>query len=172
MASADIPHDGLHHTVIISSDSEMDERQPPARKLRRKRLRTDYSYPMYGAQFDDPAPSEMSQPPKRRNLDVVLETANQEIHKIFKAEHAQREALEKEVQRLRAEMTRKDERVDKLETKVRELKDQCRCQICFTIPSGWRTLLCGHRYCPKCVPPIGGTCSPCRQVITGVIKSY
>ncbi|EEH21784.2 hypothetical protein PABG_04000 [Paracoccidioides brasiliensis Pb03] len=37
MASADIPHDGLHHTVIISSDSEIDERQPPARNLRRKR---------------------------------------------------------------------------------------------------------------------------------------
>ncbi|OJD28223.1 hypothetical protein ACJ73_00380 [Blastomyces percursus] len=81
MASADIPHDGLHHTVIMSSDSEMDERQPPARNLRRKRLRTDYSYPMYEAQFDDLAPSEMSQPPKRRNLDMVLETANQEIHR-------------------------------------------------------------------------------------------
>ncbi|EDN05645.1 predicted protein [Histoplasma mississippiense (nom. inval.)] len=175
MASADSPRDGLHHTVVISSDSEMDERQPPARKLRRKRPRTDYSYPMYEAQFDDPAPSEMWQPPKRRkmpNLDTVLETANQEIHNIFEAEHARTEALEKEVQRLRAEMARKDERVDKLETKVRELKYQCRCQICFTIPSGWRTLLCGHRYCPKCVPPIGETCATCRQVIAGVIKSY
>ncbi|EDN10986.1 predicted protein [Histoplasma mississippiense (nom. inval.)] len=91
MASADIPHDGLHHTVIISSDSEMDERQPPARKLRRKRPRTDYNYPMYEAQFDNPAPSEMWQPPKRRNLGMVLETANQEIHNIFKAEHARRE---------------------------------------------------------------------------------
>ncbi|EEH39496.2 hypothetical protein PAAG_08765 [Paracoccidioides lutzii Pb01] len=172
MASADIPHDGLHHTVIISSDSEMDERQPPARKLRRKRPRTDYSYPMYEAQSNDPAPSEMSQPPKRHNLGMVLETANQEIHNIFKAEHVLRELLEKEVQRLRAEMTRKNELIDKLETEVCELKYQCRCQICYTIPSGWRTLLCGHRYCPECAPPITEICGTCRQVVVGVIKSY
>ncbi|OJD17607.1 hypothetical protein AJ78_02306 [Emergomyces pasteurianus Ep9510] len=48
MASADIPRDGLRHTVVISSDAEMDERQPPAQKLRGKRPRTDYSYPMHG----------------------------------------------------------------------------------------------------------------------------
>ncbi|EDN11094.1 predicted protein [Histoplasma mississippiense (nom. inval.)] len=125
----------------------------------------------YEAQFDDPAPSEMWQPPKRRkmsNLETVLETANQEIHNIFKAEHARREALEEEVQNLHTEMTRKNELVDKLETEVRELKHQCRCQIWYTIPSGWRTLLCGHRYCPECAPPpIDKTCGTCRQVVGG-----
>ncbi|OJD25098.1 hypothetical protein ACJ73_03533 [Blastomyces percursus] len=53
MTSADSPRDGLHHIVVISSDSEMD----------------------YEAQFDDPARSEMWQPLKRRkmsNLDTVL----------------------------------------------------------------------------------------------------
>ncbi|OJD14565.1 hypothetical protein ACJ73_09070 [Blastomyces percursus] len=182
MASADSPRDGLHNTIIISSDAEMDEHQFPTRKLRRKRLRIDYSYPVYEALFDDPAPSEMWQPPKKRkipNLDTVLETANQGIHNIFEAEHAKRKALEEEVQHLRAEMTRKDGQVGELETEiyglkteVRELKHQCQCQICYTISSGWRTLLCGHRYCPECVPPIGATCGMCRQVITGVIKSY
>ncbi|EDN03761.1 predicted protein [Histoplasma mississippiense (nom. inval.)] len=122
MASADSPRDGLRSTIIISSDAEMDEHQPPARKLRRKRPRTDYSYPVYEALFDDPAPSEMRQPPKKRkipNLDAVLETANQGIHNIFEAEHAKREALEEEVQHLRAEITRKNGLVDRLETEVR-----------------------------------------------------
>ncbi|EDN09149.1 predicted protein [Histoplasma mississippiense (nom. inval.)] len=178
MASADSPRDGLRSTIIISSDAEMDEHLPPARKLRRKRPRTDYSYPVYEALFDDPAPSEMRQPPKKRkipnlpNLGTVLETANQGIHNIFEAEHAKRKALEEEVQHLRAEITRKNGLVDRLETEVRELKHQCQCQICYTIPSGWRTLLCGHRYYPECLPPIGATCGMCRQVITGVIKSY
>ncbi|OAT11904.1 hypothetical protein BDBG_07319 [Blastomyces gilchristii SLH14081] len=144
---------------------------------------------MYEALFDSPAPSEMWQPPKKckiPNLGTVLETANQGIHDIFKAEHVKRKVLEEEVQHLRAEMTRKDGLVGKLETEiceletevcgleteVRELKHQCQCQICYIIPSGWRTLLCGHRYCPKCLPPIGATCGTCRQVITGVVKSY
>ncbi|KKZ63856.1 hypothetical protein EMCG_01809 [[Emmonsia] crescens] len=91
MASADSPGDGLYNTIIISSDAEMDEHQSPAQKLRRGRLRTDYSYLVYEALFDDPAPSAMWQPPKKRkipNLDTVMETANQGIHNIFKAEHA------------------------------------------------------------------------------------
>ncbi|EDN06455.1 predicted protein [Histoplasma mississippiense (nom. inval.)] len=122
MASADSPRDGLRSTIIISSDAEMDEHQPQARKLRRKRPRTDYSYPVYEALFDDPAPSEMRQPPKKRkipnlpNLGTVLETANQGIHNIFEAEHAKRKALEEEVQHLRAEITRKNGLVDRLET--------------------------------------------------------
>ncbi|EEH21786.2 hypothetical protein PABG_04002 [Paracoccidioides brasiliensis Pb03] len=132
-----------------------EERDPAQTTVTDKQKRL-LGYPMYEAQFDDPAPSEMWQPPKRRkmsNLDTVLETANQEIHNIFKAEHARREVLEEEVQNLRTEMTRKNELVDKLETEVRELKYQCRCQIWYTIPSGWRNLLCGHRYCPECAPP-------------------
>ncbi|KAG5288229.1 hypothetical protein I7I48_10401 [Histoplasma ohiense] len=130
---------------------------------------------MYEALFDDPVPSEMRQPPKKHkipNLDVVLETTNQGIHNIFKVEYVKREVLEEEVQHLCAEITRKNELVDRLETEVHELKHQCQCQIYYTIPSGWRTLLCGHRYCPECLPPIGATCGMCRQVITGVIKSY
>ncbi|OJD20175.1 hypothetical protein ACJ73_08489 [Blastomyces percursus] len=36
MASAGSPRDGLRHTVVISSDAEMDERQPPGAKAARK----------------------------------------------------------------------------------------------------------------------------------------
>ncbi|KKZ60963.1 hypothetical protein EMCG_04386 [[Emmonsia] crescens] len=75
MALANSPHDGLHNTAIISSDVKMDERQSPTRKLRRKRPSTEFSYPMYEALFDDPAPSEMWQPPKRckiPNLRTIL----------------------------------------------------------------------------------------------------
>ncbi|EER43786.1 conserved hypothetical protein [Histoplasma capsulatum H143] len=120
MASTDSPRDGLHDTIIISSDAEMDEHQSPARNLRRKRPCTDYSYSVYEALFDDPAPSELLKPPKKRkipNLDTVLETANQGILDIFKVEHAKRKALKEEVQHLRAEMTRKDELINELETK-------------------------------------------------------
>lgn len=65
MVSADSPHNGLCSTIIISSDVEMDEHRPPARKLQRKRLHTDYSNLVYEALFDDPVPSEMRQPPKK-----------------------------------------------------------------------------------------------------------
>ncbi|OJD11106.1 hypothetical protein AJ78_08056 [Emergomyces pasteurianus Ep9510] len=173
MVSADSPRDGLHNTIIISSDAEMDEHRPPARKSRRKRPCTDYSYLVYESLFDDPAPSELWQPTKKHKIpNLDTETANQGIHDIFKAEHVKRKALEEEAQHLRAEMIRKNGLVGELETEVRELKHQWQCHICYTIPSGWRTLLCGHRYCPKCLPPIGATCGTCRQVITGVIKSY
>ncbi|OJD09474.1 hypothetical protein AJ78_09055 [Emergomyces pasteurianus Ep9510] len=145
--STDSPRDGLHDTIII----------------------------MYETLFNDPAPSELLKPLKKRkilNLDMVLETVNQGILDIFKVEHAKRKALKEEVQHLRAEMIRKNKLINELKTKVRKLKHQCQCQICYTIPSGWRTLLCGHWYCPECLPPIGATCGTCRQVITGVIKSY
>ncbi|OJD21509.1 hypothetical protein ACJ73_07148 [Blastomyces percursus] len=143
MASANSPRDGHHNTIIISSDAEMDEHQPSARKLRRKRPRTDYSYSVYEALFDDPAPSELWQPPKKRkilNLDTVLEFMT------FSRRSMRRENL-------RAEMGRKDGLIGELETEVRELKHQCQCQICYTIPSAWRTLLCGHRLLPRVPSP-------------------
>ncbi|EER40780.1 conserved hypothetical protein [Histoplasma capsulatum H143] len=104
MASAD-----SCRTVIIISD-ETDE-QPLAqgtRRSQRKRTFTDYSYPTYDGPSDDlvssdALESEMERPPKKQkssNLDTVLETANQEIHTIFKAERAKRRKLEEEVQTL------------------------------------------------------------------------
>ncbi|OAX77537.1 hypothetical protein ACJ72_08163 [Emergomyces africanus] len=123
MASADSPRDRLHNTIIISSDVKMNEHQPPARKLRRKRPRTDYSYSVYEALFDDPDTFELWQPLQKHkisNLNMVLETANQGILDIFKVEHAKRKALKEEVQHLQAEITRKDRMIDELETKSEE----------------------------------------------------
>ncbi|KKZ61472.1 hypothetical protein EMCG_00134 [[Emmonsia] crescens] len=62
---------------------------------------------------------------KMLNLDTVLVRLLSKIHNIFKVEHTQRETLKREVQHLCAEMTRKNEWVDKLEIKVHELKYQC-----------------------------------------------
>ncbi|QSS53013.1 hypothetical protein I7I53_00135 [Histoplasma capsulatum var. duboisii H88] len=185
MASAD-----SSRTVIIISD-ETDE-QPLAqgtRRSQRKRTFTDYSYPTYDGPSDDlvssdALESEMEWPPKKQkisNLDTVLETANQEIHTIFEAERAKRrkleeevQTLEEEVQHLRAETTMKDELFSNLETKIRELQHRCQCEICYSIPSGWRTLLpCGHRFCAGCLRPlIGDDCPKCRKPITGIFKSY
>ncbi|OJD27034.1 hypothetical protein ACJ73_01579 [Blastomyces percursus] len=189
MASAD-----SSRTVIIISD-ETDE-QPLAqgtRRSQRKRTFTDYSYPTYDGPSDDlvssdALKSEMERPLKKQkisNLDMVLlrpfpETANQEIHTIFKAECAKRRKLEKEVQtleevrHLRAEMTMKDELFGNLETKIRELQHRCQCEICYSIPSEWRTLLpCGHRFCAGCLHLlIGDDCPKCRKPITGILKSF
>ncbi|EER41731.1 conserved hypothetical protein [Histoplasma capsulatum H143] len=182
MASAD-----SSRTVIIISD-ETDE-QPLAqgtRRSQRKRTFTDYSYPTYDGPSvsSDALESEMEWPPKKQKiskLDTVLETANQEIHTIFEAERAKRrkleeevQTLEEEVQHLRAETTMKDELFSNLETKIRELQHRCQCEICYSIPSGWRTLLpCGHRFCAGCLRPlIGDDCPKCRKPITGIFKSY
>ncbi|OJD28221.1 hypothetical protein ACJ73_00378 [Blastomyces percursus] len=171
MASAD-----NLRTVIIISDEKTDE-QPLARRTRRsqrKRPRTDYSYPAYDESDDlatsDSLESEMEQPLKKQkisNLDMTLESANREIHTIFEAERAKRRKLEEEVQRLHAEMA-------KLETKLRELKHRFECEICYSIPSEWRTLLpYGHRFCTRCLrPAIGDDCPKCRSSITGILKSY
>ncbi|KMU91765.1 hypothetical protein CIHG_09638 [Coccidioides immitis H538.4] len=101
----------------------MDE-QPLAqgtRRSQRKRIFTDYSYPIYDGPSNDlvssdALESEMERPLKTQkisNLDMVLE-----IYTIFKAECVKRKKLEEEVQHLCAEMTIKDEMFCNLETKI------------------------------------------------------
>ncbi|KMU77266.1 hypothetical protein CISG_06110 [Coccidioides immitis RMSCC 3703] len=101
----------------------MDE-QPLAqgtRRSQRKRIFTDYSYPIYNGPSNDlvssdALESEMERPLKRQkisNLDMVLE-----IYTIFKAECVKRKKLEEEVQHLCTEMTIKDEMFCNLETKI------------------------------------------------------
>ncbi|KMP10251.1 hypothetical protein CIRG_09932 [Coccidioides immitis RMSCC 2394] len=165
--------------IVIDSDGGTDRSQPPPRRLR-KRPRTDYSYAEYEPLLDDLAPTDaspagMSSPPKKRkvlNLSLLLETASRGIYDVVDAKDAEIKKLEEQVQHLQEEMSRKDERVSKLEIEVHELRCQCQCPICYEIPSEWRTLLCGHRFCPECVSSGVMTCGMCRQDNTGYIKSY
>ncbi|EAS29998.3 uncharacterized protein CIMG_08744 [Coccidioides immitis RS] len=141
--------------IIEDTDAEMAEPQSPLRKLRRKRPLANYSFPAYDALFKDLAlpdgsASTASQPLKKRkmpSLEMVLETANQGIHRVFEAESATIRELEEKVRYLeeqnteletkhRAELIVKHEQIHKLEAEVRELERRCFAQDASLLNQG------------------------------------
>ncbi|QSS64965.1 hypothetical protein I7I51_02043 [Histoplasma capsulatum] len=149
-------------TIVINddTDAETDAPRSPPRELRRKRRLVDYSLPEYEALFDGPAllnssASTTLQPLEKRtmpNLKVVL----QWVKTYPGSRYFHERDLQEEVQRLkkwnteleikhRAELIGNNEEIRRLKAEVIELEHRCQCPICYTIPSEWKTLLCGHR---------------------------